>query len=83
MKLIRRLGKVSLIGSTFGALALGVMTLFAPRAEALPPIGPLCGPSILWICSGPGGPDILFGGTICEKIKFEKKTGLTCVPYGG
>ncbi|MEM7306121.1 MAG: hypothetical protein AAF682_05590 [Planctomycetota bacterium] len=83
MNVTRNFARAVLAGSAFGALVLGTLTLQAPRASALPPIGPLCGPTFLWVCSGPGGPDVLFSGTICEKAKFEKKTGKTCVPYSG
>lgn len=82
MKTIRRVGKALLFSALSGALVVGVMTASAPRAEALPPIL-LCGPTYLWVCSGPGGPDVLFAGTICERKVFERQTGLTCVPYGG
>ena len=82
MRFLRRIQKTLLIGSAWGAMAFGALVLFAPRAEAYRPIL-LCGPTYLWVCSGPGGPDILFPGTICEKFVFERKTGLTCVPYGG
>lgn len=83
MNLVRKFGSSLLAGSAALALVLGGMALTANPAQALRPPGPLCGPTILWICSGPGGPKVLFGGTICEKARFEKETGLTCVPYGG
>lgn len=73
--------KSFVFAGAFGALLLGAMTLTAPRAEARPPIQPLCGPTLLWSCTGVGGPDVLFPGTVCDKITFEKQTGLTCVPY--
>ncbi len=82
MKTMRRLGKALVVSSLSAVLALGVMTLASPRAEALPPVL-LCGPTFLWSCSGPGGPDVLFPGTICEKRIFERQTGLTCVPFSG
>lgn len=80
MNRMRKIGKGLLLSSAFGVLLCGALTLSAPRAEALRP-GLLCGPTYLWICSGPGGPDVLFAGTICERIVFERQTGLTCVPY--
>ena len=83
MKTTRRIGKGLLGGSLCAAIVLGVMTLTAPRAEAGGLFRLLCGPSILWFCSGPGGPDVLFGGTVCEKLQFEQQTGLTCVPFTG
>ena len=61
-------------------VAVGVTALVSSPAEARPPIGPLCGPTYQWSCSGPGGPDYLFIGTVCDKIRFERKTGLTCTP---
>ena len=82
MKTIRLVGKALFVSASSAALVVGAMTLSAPRAEALPP-GLLCGPTYLWACSGPGGPDVLFPGTICEKIEFERQSGLTCVPFGG
>lgn len=83
MNVIRRIGKSLVVGSALGALVLGALALTAPRADAKPPIGPLCGPSYLWECTGPGGPTVLFPGTVCDKIVFERRTGLTCKPYGG
>ncbi len=82
MKTIRRLGRALLVSGLSAVLVAGAMTAAAPRAEALPPIL-LCGPTFLWICSGPGGPDVLFPGTICERRIFERQTGLTCVPFTG
>ena len=82
MSLVSRLGKVA-FGSVVGLAALlGAAVLVQPASAGGPRGGPMCGPSILWICSG-HGPDILFGGTICEKAAFEQSTGLTCVPYTG
>lgn len=78
---MKRIAKALFVCATFGAMVAGVSNLTAPRAEAIPIF--LCGPSYLWICSGPGGPDILFGGTICDRARFERRTGLTCVPYTG
>lgn len=82
MKTLRSLGLPLLAGLVLVALVLvGVLCTSTP-VEARPP-GPECGPTYLWVCSGPGGPDVLFGGTVCEKAAYEKETGLTCVPYGG
>ena len=61
-------------------VALGMMLTLTPTPAAAVP-GPLCGPTILWSCVVPGCPDcpvVLFGGTVCEKIAFEKKTGRVC-----
>ena len=68
-------------GVACAALVTGALALTSAPAQALRPIGPLCGPTYQWSCSGPGGPDVLFVGTICDKIRFESKTGLTCVPF--
>lgn len=81
MKALRRMASTLVAGSTLAAFLLGGLALTSAPAQAGPVL--LCGPTILWICSGPGGPDVLFGGTICEKARYEKKTGRTCVPYGG
>ncbi len=81
MNAIRRFGKTLLFGSVSAALLVGSLSLTAPRVDAKPPIpGPLCGPTFQWSCTKIGGPSILFIGTICDKIRFERKTGTTCVP---
>ncbi len=80
---LRRVGKSFVICSACATFMLSAVALTSSPADARPPIGPLCGPDILWKCSGPGGPDVLFGGTVCDRIKFERKSGLTCVPFGG
>lgn len=83
MNRLSRFGKIA-FGSVVGlAAVLGAAVLVQPASAGGPRGGPMCGPTILWICSGPGGPDVLFGGTICEKAAFEQSTGLTCVPYTG
>jgi len=61
------------------SFALGTMALFSSPAEARPP-RLLCGPTYMWSCSAVGGPDYLFIGTVCEKNRYERKTGRTCVP---
>lgn len=65
------------------ALAAGAAVLFTPSpAHAAGPIGgPLCGPTYQWSCSGPGGPKVLFIGTVCDRAAFERRTGYTCVPF--
>jgi hypothetical protein len=83
MKSGRKTGRALVASTALGAMAMCAITLIAPGARADRPPGPLCGPTILWVCSGPGGPLVLFGGTVCEKVLFEEETGLTCVPYGG
>jgi hypothetical protein len=76
----RNFGLSIAVGLMIATLAIGGVLLTSPTAEAVtPPL--LCGPTILWVCSGPGGPDVLFGGTVCEKEAYEKETGRTCVPY--
>lgn len=81
MKTLRRIGKASFVTAALVATIVGASTVLAPRAEAIPVL--LCGPTYLWACSGPGGPDILFAGTVCERMRFEARTGYTCVPYSG
>lgn len=81
---LKRVGKSFVICSACAAFILSAVALTSSPADARPPIGPLCGPDILWICSFPDGSDsVLFGGTICDKFRFEHKTGLTCVPFTG
>jgi len=82
MRLVRRIGSMLLGGSTLGALALGALTLTASPARAFPPVL-LCGPTLLWYCTGPSGPKYLFSGTVCEMRIFERRTGTSCVPYTG
>jgi hypothetical protein len=77
----RRIARLVMAGSVCAAFALGFVALTSQRAEAARP-RPDCGPTRLWICSGVG-PDVLFGGTVCDKAAYEKKTGRTCVPYAG
>lgn len=80
MKRISRSNKVMFATATLIAAAFCAIAFTQP-AKARPPIpGPLCGPTLQWSCSGPGGPDVLFIGTKCDKFQFERKTGLTCVP---
>ena len=80
MSALRKIGSAFLPVSTIAVLVLGGVTLTTSPAEAGPPIGPECGPTYLWLCTKPNGAQKLFGGTICEKAQFEKKTGSTCVP---
>jgi len=76
----RKAGHALVASLACAAMAIGALTLSESDAQARPPIL-LCGPTYLWVCSGPGGPDVLFAGTICEKRAFEKQSGLSCVPY--
>ena len=82
MDALRKFGQALVVGAASCALVFGALTATGSQSEAMP-IGPLCGPTLQWSCSGIGGPDILYVGTVCDKIRFEKKTGLTCVPFGG
>ena len=80
MKRIGRSGKFVLAGVSGLAMLLAALVLFGPgnkEANAFP-IRPLCGPSYIWKCSGPGG-DVTFFGTICDKFQYEQATGSTCV----
>ena len=83
MSLVSRFSKIA-FGSVVGLAALvGAAVLVQPASGARPIPGPLCGPTILFICSAPDQDDVLVGLTICEVAAFEKKTGLTCEPFGG
>ena len=82
MKSMRKLGSTLVLGCAVGALVLGSMSLMAPKADAKAIIGPLCGPTYIWVCTGKGKP-VKFIGTVCDKLVFETKTGKTCVPYSG
>ncbi len=65
-----------------GSVALlGIATLFANRAQASVG-GPQCGPTILWSCTLPDGTVVPFGGTYCQMIAYEKKTGAHCTAGG-
>ena len=73
--------KLTLAGLALTLATISLIAFLSSEAEARPPVGgPMCGPTYQWSCSGPGGPDILFIGTVCEKRKYERKTGLTCTP---
>lgn len=80
MKNTQRVGRSLLAATICGGVALGAIGLMPQRAQAMRP-GPLCGPTILWICTFPDGSQRPFGGTVCERAQYEKKTGATCVPY--
>ena len=59
------------------AMVVGVMNVTASDTEAGRP-QLLCGPSLQWSCSKAGGPDFLFQGTVCDKVRYEAQTGQTC-----
>jgi len=59
-------------------LAAGVIPFAQSQAGAASP-QPDCGPTREWICALPEG-DVLFEGTVCEKLEFEKNTGAVCSP---
>lgn len=76
-------GKIALASVAVIAAVLGTTALVqSASAKGRPGGGPplLCGPTFQWSCSGVGGPDRLFIGTVCEKDDFEQESGLTCVP---
>ena len=75
-----RVVKAALASCVVLAIAIGVGALISSKVEARPGVVLLCGPTYQWSCSGPGGPDVLFIGTVCDKFRFERKTGLTCTP---
>ena len=58
------------------AVGAGALTLAAP-ASGQGPIGPLCGPTYQWVCTNLAN-KVLFGGTVCEKEIFERRTGRVC-----
>ena len=84
MSLHSRFSKI-VFGSVVGlAAVLGAAVLVQPASGARPGRpGPLCGPTILFICSASGQDDVLVGLTRCELADFERKTGRTCEPFGG
>jgi len=80
MRKLSSSGKIAFASVALFAAVLGTMALVqSASARPHPPL--LCGPTYQWSCSGPGGPDRLFIGTICEKNDYEAKTGFTCVPF--
>ena len=81
MKSTQRVGKSFIAASICAAVVLGAIGLAPQRAEAKRPGGPLCGPTILWICTFPDGSQQPFGGTVCERSAYEQKTGATCTFY--
>lgn len=80
MKTARRFGRVAFVGAAFAAMVLGTSSLFAPRVEANP-IVLLCGATLQWECTSPDGSVVIFGGTLCEARRFERRTGSTCTPF--
>lgn len=84
MRRFSRTSKIVCGGIVGLAGVLGAAVLVQPASGARPgDRGPLCGPTILFICSAPGQDDVLVGLTRCEVPAFEKKTGRTCEPFGG
>ena len=83
MSLRSRFSKI-VFGSVVGLAALlGAAVLVQPASAGGPRGGPMCGPTIFFVCSAPGEDDVFVGLTICEVAAFEQSTGLTCVPFGG
>jgi hypothetical protein len=81
---MKRVAKLGMFSLASGTLALASVVLVRDTANARPP-GPECGPTRQWSCALPGCPDcyeVLFEGTVCEKVAFEKKTGRVCSPEG-
>jgi len=78
MKKLRRLSRVLLASALSMALVFGAATVVAPPAQAIGHIPILCGPSFQWSCSKIGGPSLLFLGTICDKNRFERRSGYIC-----
>lgn len=83
MRLRSRFSKI-VFGSVVGLAALlGAAVLVQPASAGRPIPGPLCGPTIFFVCSAPGEEDVFVGLTICEVAEFERTTGRTCEPFGG
>jgi hypothetical protein len=80
MKNTQRVGKSLLAASICTAVVLGAIGLTPQRAEARRP-GPLCGPTILWLCTWSDGSQHAVGLTICDLQVYIKQHGATCVPY--
>lgn len=78
MKIMRHASKAMVIGFSVVALGFGAISVSAPQASALPPL--LCGPTLVWNCTGKFGPDVQFIGTVCDKAAFEQATRRVCVP---
>lgn len=81
MKNTQHVGKSLLAGSICAAIALGAIGLMPQKAEARRPGGPLCGPTILWLCTWADGSQHAAGLTICDLQKYLKVHGGSCVPY--
>ncbi len=82
MKRDSRARRVLFVGISSFVVMLGAalfLGLASDTAEAKRPGGPMCGPTYMWSCTGPGG-DTEFAGTICDKFAYERATGSTCVP---
>ena len=83
IEMLSRWGMLAFLGV---ALVAGLASLEQSQAFAVVPPGPECGPTYLWICVVPGCPtcpDVLFEGTICEKVQYERQTGRVCSHYPG
>lgn len=83
LSLVSRWAMLALLGA---ALLAGFAAISQSQAVAANPPQPDCGPTYLWICVIPGCPtcpDVLFEGTICEKVEYEKQTGRVCSHYPG
>src|SRR5262245_34673117 len=75
------LSRTRLILLGAGAMVLG-FTLSSDRIAAVQP-EPECGPTRQWICTFPpclSCQPVKFEGTVCEKDRFEQRTGMVCTP---
>ena len=81
MRRLSRSSKIVFGGIASLAAVLGAAVLVQPASGARP--GPMCGPTILFVCSAPGQDDVFIGLTICEVGPYEQQTGRTCEPFGG
>ncbi len=79
MKISSSIIKALVASALSAAMIVGAMNLTASDAEAGRP-QLLCGPSLQWSCSKASGPDFLFEGTVCDKVRYEAQTGQTCSP---
>ena len=83
---MNRLSKQLVIVAALGlVVAAGVVALAQPAAAGPGRPGPilLCGPTYLWNCDMPFGPDYQIAATRCEIRQFERATGATCVIAAG
>jgi len=82
MSKIRSARRWSVLVFAVAVLTVVAAEVASSQVQARPP-RPDCGPTREWNCVVPGCPEcpeILFEGTICEKVEFEQMTGRVCSP---